>query len=149
MKTVVVLSGLFLVAAQMKAQIATRALKDSIVKLKTITPAVNKKATTAPLTTEQEIDSQLNVIMNKYATKQNTATTWTMVKSDADALLLQYFIKGKLMGTKAAEAYFVKIGPATMTANDIANNKMILVCGIALIKPAEFITLRKEKVVAQ
>jgi hypothetical protein len=46
-------------------------------------------------------------------------------------LLVGDFKSGKLMWTKPQEAYFLKMATETMTATDIANNKMILQAGLA------------------
>jgi hypothetical protein len=59
--------------------------------------------------------------------------------------LYGYYKNGKLAGTKTATAYFVKMDVLTMAATDIVNNKMILVAGIAIVKPAEFTILTIEE----
>jgi phage tail sheath protein FI len=97
------------------------------------------------LTTEDAIAKELDAIVTANISKPNTAATWTAIKQSADNILLRYFINGKLMGTKASEAYYIKMGAETMTAADIAAGKMILVAGIATVKPAEFTVIRVEK----
>jgi phage tail sheath protein FI len=46
------------------------------------------------------------------------------------------------MGTKPAEAFFVKVDRTTMTQNDIDNGRLICIIGLAVVKPAEFVIFR-------
>jgi phage tail sheath protein FI len=97
------------------------------------------------LTTEGAIAKELDAVVATNINKTNTAATWTTIKQNADNILLRYFKNGKLLGTKPTEAYYIKMGSETMTAADIASGKMILVCGVATVKPAEFKIIRIEK----
>jgi hypothetical protein len=94
----------------------------------------------------REIEQKINQVMDKYVTASNNSTTWTLVKNEVDNLLYSYYRAGRLIGAKPEEAYFDKIGPDTMTAVDIANGKMILLTGVAIIKPAEFTMMRFERI---
>ena len=47
-----------------------------------------------------------------------------------------------LAGESAAEAFFVDIGPTTMTREDIMNGRLICNIGIAPSRPAEFVIFR-------
>ena len=47
-----------------------------------------------------------------------------------------------LAGSSASEAYFVEIGPSTMTRDDIMNGRLICNIGIAPSRPAEFVVFR-------
>ena len=49
---------------------------------------------------------------------------------------------GALAGTSAADAFFVDIGPNTMSKDDIDNGRLICVIGVAPVKPAEFVIFR-------
>jgi phage tail sheath protein FI len=97
------------------------------------------------LTTEGAIAKELDAVVVANINKTNTASTWATIKQNADNILLRYFKNGKLLGTKPTEAYYIKMGSETMTAADIAAGKMILVCGVATVKPAEFKIIRIEK----
>jgi Bacteriophage tail sheath protein len=46
------------------------------------------------------------------------------------------------MGTKASEAFFVKVDRTTMTQSDIDNGRLIVIIGLAVVKPAEFVIFR-------
>ena len=47
-----------------------------------------------------------------------------------------------LAGSSPQEAYFVEIGPATMSRDDIMNGRLICNIGIAPSRPAEFVIFR-------
>ena len=49
---------------------------------------------------------------------------------------------GQLSGASPAEAYFVEIGPQTMSREDILNGRLICNVGIAPSRPAEFVIFR-------
>jgi phage tail sheath protein FI len=46
------------------------------------------------------------------------------------------------MGTSPDEAFFVKCDETTMTPDDIDNGRLIILIGIAPVKPAEFVIFR-------
>jgi hypothetical protein len=96
-----------------------------------------------------EIAHALNKLLSDYACMPNNETTWAQIRQAANNRLMQYFLDGKLKGTKPAEAFFVKAGNDTMTATDIANHKMILQTGIATIKPADFTIINAEQTCAK
>ena len=49
---------------------------------------------------------------------------------------------GALEGTKPEEAYFVKCDRTTMTQTDIDQGRLIVLVGVAPVKPAEFVIVR-------
>jgi hypothetical protein len=49
---------------------------------------------------------------------------------------------GMLQGRTAEEAYFVRCDRTTMTQADIDNGRLIILVGIAPVKPAEFVIFR-------
>ena len=103
------------------------------------------KKTKNTITPETEITEKLNNLVSSYINKPNTQETWTQIKGEAQTILLGYFRNGILLGTKPEEAFFIKMSNETMTQSDIANHKMILQAGIAMVKPAEFKILIIEK----
>ena len=98
-----------------------------------------------PKTGKIVIKAELDKIVTAYISQPNTAATWAQIKGTAEGFLYTYYLNGKLMGTKKEQAFYVKMGTETMTAADVANKKMILVAGIAVLKPAEFTLIRVEK----
>ena len=129
----------------MAAMAQQPAIKDSAsVRVKLKNNLLSRKAT-MPISTKDAIEAELNSIMASYVNRPNTAATWMQIRSAAEDMLSRYFRGGKLMGNKASEAYFVKMDVSTMTPADIANKRMILQAGVAIIKPAEFTLLVIEK----
>lgn len=70
----------------------------------------------------------------------NNEATWIKIRSTITNFLTQTWRDGALMGIKPEEAFYVKCDRTTMTQNDINNNRLIVLVGVAPIKPAEFIT---------
>ena len=98
------------------------------------------------VSTQVEIREKLTNLVSAYSNKPNTQATWTQVMGEAQNILLTYYRNGALMGTKAEQAFYVKMGIETMTQTDIANHKMTLHAGIATTKPAEFTIIVIEKI---
>ncbi|HML05302.1 MAG TPA: phage tail sheath family protein [Methanobacterium sp.] len=72
----------------------------------------------------------------------NDEKLWDRVKQTINQFLTQVWKDGALMGTKPEEAFFVKCDRTTMTQNDIDNGRLIVVIGVAPVKPAEFVIFR-------
>ncbi len=79
----------------------------------------------------------------QFVFEPNDANTWVKVKAMIENFLTIQWRAGALMGAKAEDAFFVKVGLGeTMTQNDVLNGKMIIEIGMAAVRPAEFIILR-------
>ena len=75
----------------------------------------------------------------------NDEPLWTSMQAVVSNYLLGLWRKGALQGTKPVQAFFVKCGMGeTMTAQDVAEKRLILELGFAPLKPAEFVILRLE-----
>ena len=73
----------------------------------------------------------------------NDATTWAMARSSIENYLLDKWKQGALLGAKAEEAFYVRCGlGTTMTAQDIADGRLVVEIGMAPVRPAEFVILR-------
>lgn len=72
----------------------------------------------------------------------NNEKLWGRVKATITEFLTRVWRDGALMGLKAEEAFFVKCDRTTMTQSDIDNGRLIVVIGIAPVKPAEFVIFR-------
>ena len=80
---------------------------------------------------------------NEWAVfEPNNEATWAKVKTATENFLTQTWKSGMILGTKQQEAYFVECGRSTMTQNDIDEGRLIMLIGVAPIKPAEFIIFR-------
>ncbi len=69
----------------------------------------------------------------------NNEQLWAKVVQSVDNFLNSEWRNGSLMGTRPDQAYFVKMDRTTMTANDLAQGKKVMLFGVAAVKPAEFI----------
>ena len=65
------------------------------------------------------------------------------------SFLENMFRAGMLSGDTPAEAYYVDIGPNTMSRDDILNGRLICEIGIAPSRPAEFVIFRVTQFTAE
>lgn len=72
----------------------------------------------------------------------NDETLWSRVNTSISSFLETMWRNGMLAGGSAAEAFFVEIGPTTMSQDDIQNGRLICNIGIAPVRPAEFVIFR-------
>jgi phage tail sheath protein FI len=72
----------------------------------------------------------------------NDEKLWARVKQTISQFLTGVWKSGALMGTTAEEAFFVKCDRTTMTQDDIDNGRLIVLIGVAPVKPAEFVIFR-------
>ncbi len=72
----------------------------------------------------------------------NDEKLWARVKRTINEFLTRVWRDGALMGTKPEEAFFVKVDRTTMTQDDIDNGRLIVLIGVAPVKPAEFVVFR-------
>jgi phage tail sheath protein FI len=84
--------------------------------------------------------------VEQFVFEPNDENTWVRVKSMIENYLTEQWKAGALMGSTATEAFYVKIGLGqTMTELDIWEGRLIVLIGIAPVRPAEFIILRFEQ----
>ncbi len=72
----------------------------------------------------------------------NDNTLWSRVSLTISSFLDSMWRTGMLTGSSPSEAYFVEIGPSTMSLDDIRNGRLICNIGIAPSRPAEFVIFR-------
>jgi phage tail sheath protein FI len=72
----------------------------------------------------------------------NDEPLWAQLRSEVEDFLLVNWRDGALLGTTAAEAFFVKCDRSTMTQDDLDQGRTVIVVGVAPIRPAEFVILR-------
>ena len=72
----------------------------------------------------------------------NDAVLWARVGMTIRSFLRDMYRNGALVGATEDEAFFVNIGPDTMTQQDIQNGKLICEIGVAPSRPAEFVIFR-------
>lgn len=72
----------------------------------------------------------------------NDEALWSRVKGTISLFLETQRRNGALMGSTADQAYYVNVGPTTMTQDDILNGRLICEIGVAPVRPAEFVVFR-------
>ncbi|MFZ5961677.1 phage tail sheath family protein [Thalassococcus sp. BH17M4-6] len=72
----------------------------------------------------------------------NDQTLWATIQRTLTNFLTSVWKDGALFGTTPEEAFFVEVGPSTMTQQDIDEGRLIVKVGIAPVKPAEFVIFR-------
>jgi Bacteriophage tail sheath protein len=72
----------------------------------------------------------------------NDEPLWARLRQSVTNFLTRVWHDGALQGAKAEEAFFVKCDRTTMTQDDIDNGRLIMLIGVAPVKPAEFVIIR-------
>ncbi len=72
----------------------------------------------------------------------NDQTLWMSLKRDATAFLTSVWRQGGLMGNSPEEAFFVKCDDETNPQEEIDQGRVIILIGVAPVKPAEFVIFR-------
>ena len=72
----------------------------------------------------------------------NNEKLWARVRQTITQFLTRVWRDGALMGTTPGEAFFVRCDRTTMTQDDIDNGRLIVLIGVAPVKPAEFVIFR-------
>lgn len=76
------------------------------------------------------------------AFEPNGETLWAKVRQAAGNFMAGLFRAGAFVGATPDQSYFVRVDRTTMTPDDIADGRLILLIGFAPLKPAEFAVLR-------
>jgi Bacteriophage tail sheath protein len=72
----------------------------------------------------------------------NAEPLWQQVRLTVETFLQSLFVQGALIGATPREAYFVKCGPDTMTADEIGQGLLNVEIGFAPQRPAEFVVIK-------
>ena len=72
----------------------------------------------------------------------NAEPLWARVRRSISNFLRVVWRNGALEGTKPEEAFFVRCDRTTMTQAEIDNGQLIVLVGVAPVKPAEFVIVR-------
>ncbi|MDD4767588.1 MAG: phage tail sheath subtilisin-like domain-containing protein [Desulfotomaculaceae bacterium] len=72
----------------------------------------------------------------------NNEKLWARVKRTVSEFLTRVWRDGALMGTRPEEAFFVQVDRTTMTQDDLDNGRLVVLVGVAPVKPAEFVIFR-------
>jgi phage tail sheath protein FI len=74
--------------------------------------------------------------------ENNGPRLWNNISRTVDGFLFNEFANGRLFGTRAQEAYFVRCDLSTMNQNDLDNGRLVCLIGVAALRPAEFVIFR-------
>lgn len=89
------------------------------------------------------VEESVGKASEQFVFEGNDANTWVRIRAMIENFLNLQWKAGALAGTKAEQAYYVRVGLGqTMTAQDILEGRMIIEIGMAAVRPAEFIILR-------
>jgi phage tail sheath protein FI len=72
----------------------------------------------------------------------NGPQLWANIRQTISDFLLNEFFSGALLGDKPEQSYFVRCDRSTMTQNDLDNGRLVVLIGVAPVKPAEFVIFR-------
>ena len=88
------------------------------------------------------LEESIKANTNWVVFEPNDEQLWARVRRTIELFLESVWRSGALVGGSPSEAFFVDIGPNTMSKDDIDNGRMICVIGVAPVKPAEFVIFR-------
>ena len=88
------------------------------------------------------VEESIKANTNWVVFEPNDVSLWQRVQMTISSFLDNMWRTGMLAGSSASEAFFVEIGPSTMSKDDILNGRLICNIGIAPSRPAEFVVFR-------
>ena len=88
------------------------------------------------------VEESIRANTNWAVFEPNDANLWMRVEGTIHMFLNTLWRSGALAGSSEDQAFFINIGPSTMTQDDILNGRLICVIGIAPVRPAEFVIFR-------
>jgi len=89
-----------------------------------------------------QIALSVQAALAAFQYEPDAASTWAHVQTLVTSFLDGYFRSGSLAGTTAAQAYYVRCDRTTMTQDDIDNQRLIVLLGVAPLRAASFTTLK-------
>lgn len=88
------------------------------------------------------IEQSLNVGLQWVVFEPNAEPLWAKVRRTVENFLTVVWRNGALEGVTPDEAFQVQCGRGTMSPDDIATGRLIVVVGFAPVRPAEFVIIR-------
>ena len=88
------------------------------------------------------VEESIKANTNWVVFEPNDTELWGRVSMTISSFLDGLWRAGMLAGDTPDQAYFVEIGPTTMSKDDIMNGRLICNIGIAPSRPAEFVIFR-------
>ena len=87
---------------------------------------------------EESLDQGLQWV----AFEPNEEALWVRARLCVVEFLTACWRLGALCGELPSEAYFVRCDRSTMTQDDLDNGRLVVLIGVAAVRPAEFVVLR-------
>jgi Bacteriophage tail sheath protein len=87
---------------------------------------------------QRSIDKRIRFAVSE----PNGEPLWAKVRQRVGDFLFIEFRKGALVGDRPEKAYFVRCDRSTMTQSDLDNGRLVVLVGVALLRPAEFVIFR-------
>jgi phage tail sheath protein FI len=72
----------------------------------------------------------------------NNEDLWARVRTQVEDFLTSLWRAGRFVGDRPGDAYFVKCDRSTMTQDDVDNGRLVVLVGVAPLRPAEFVIFR-------
>jgi len=72
----------------------------------------------------------------------NDEPLWERVREQVEEFLTTLWRDDRLVGSRPEDAFFVRCDRTTMTQDDIDNGRLVILIGIAPVRPAEFVLFR-------
>ena len=88
------------------------------------------------------IEDSLNQGLQWVVFEPNAEELWGRVRRTVSNFLTTVWRNGALEGDTKDQGFYVKCDRTTMTEDDLDNGRLIVVIGVAPVKPAEFVIIR-------
>jgi phage tail sheath protein FI len=79
----------------------------------------------------------------------NDEPLWSQIRLNVGSFMQDLFRKQAFQGTTPRDAYFVRCDKTTTTQGDIDRGVVNILVGFAPLKPAEFVVIQIQQMVAQ
>ncbi len=90
------------------------------------------------------LERSLSLGLAQLTFEPSTPVTWAKAAQMSADFLHSEYVKGGFHGQNPAEAYFVKCDAETNTPSGVERGRILVLAGVALLKPAEFHVMRVE-----
>lgn len=95
------------------------------------------------------VEESIKASTNWVVFEPNDVALWQRVNLTVSSFLENLWRSGMLAGSTPSEAFYVEIGPSTMSQDDIMSGRLICNIGIAPSRPAEFVVFRVSQFTAE
>ena len=92
----------------------------------------------------ERIKEQLNQSLLWVRSEENGEVLWGRIRNSTGANLRNLWRQGELVGRQQEEAFFVKCDRSTMTQQDVQEGVVVVLVGVAIVRPAEFEIIKFE-----